>query len=131
MSTDAEARLVVTGESRRIEYALASNGSTPAKDFVESLNDADKAKLLALFERMARTGSVPNREQFKQVEGEIFEFKKHQMRVFCFRDRNTWFLTNGYKKKRDRLDPSEVRKAQRMMAEHKERISRTAKRGQR
>ena len=73
---------------------------------------------------MAEHGDAPNPEQFKHVQGKLFEFKKHQIRVFCFRDGNSWILTNGYKKKRDRLDRKEVARAERVMHEHLERTGR-------
>jgi hypothetical protein len=119
MSKEADSPVVVRGVQRTIEYAVCSNGSMPAKDFVEGkLDQSDQAKLLSLFKRMADHGSVPNREQFKRVEDDIFEFKKHQFRVFCFRKDNRWLLTNGYRKKKDKLDPSEIERAKRVKMEH-------------
>ena len=119
MSMDADSPLVVHGPMRIIEYAVCSNGIMPARKFIEKeLNESERTMLLVLFKRMADHGTVPNREQFKKVEGEIFEFKKHQIRVFCFRTGDHWLLTNGYKKKKDRLDPGEVKRAKRIMAEH-------------
>ncbi len=104
MSKDADSNIVVRGNQRTIEYAICANGSMPAKEFVEGLSEPDQTKLLVLFRRMAEKGNVPNRQQFKPVEDKIFEFKKQQMRVFCFRKDDRWLLTNGYKKKRDKLE---------------------------
>ena len=119
MSGDADSPIVVRGAMRTIEYAVCSNGSMPAREFIEGeLSLAEQAKLLALFQRMADHGNVPNREQFKVVRGKVFEFKKHQIRVFCFRKDDRWLLTNGCKKKKDRLAPSEVARAERIMEEH-------------
>lgn len=124
MSKDADSTIVVRGNLRTIEYAIRANGSMPAKKFIEGLSVPDQAKILVLFRRMAEKGDVPNREQFKLVEGKIFEFKKQQIRVFCFRKENRWLLTNGYKKKRDKLDRSEIDRAQWIMQEHLEREAR-------
>ena len=124
MSKDADSTIVVRGNLRTIEYAIRANGSMPAKEFIEGLSEPDQAKILVLFRRMAEKGNVPNREQFKLVEGKIFEFKKQQIRVFCFRKGDRWLLTNGYKKKRDKLDRSEIDRAQRIMQEHLEREER-------
>lgn len=124
MSKDADSTIVVRGNLRTIEYAIRANGSMPAKEFIEGLSVPDQAKILVLFRRMADKGDVPNREQFKLVEGKIFEFKKQQIRVFCFRKGDRWLLTNGYKKKRDKLDRSEIDRAQRIMQEHLEREAR-------
>ena len=124
MSKDADSTIVVRGNQRTIEYATCANGSMPAKEFIEGLSERDQRKILALFRRMADKGNVPNTEQFKLVEGKIFEFKKQQIRVFCFRKDDRWLLTNGYKKKRDKLDRSEIDRTQRVMREHVKREKR-------
>ena len=121
MSKDADNPIVVSGSFRTIEYAIAANGSMPAREFVENLSVAEKAKIAQLFRKMADLGKLPNREQFKSVRGGICEFKKHQIRVFCFRKDDRWILTNGYKKKRNKLARAEVDRAERIMREHLER----------
>ncbi len=128
MSKGADSNIVVRGNQRTIEYAICANGSMPAKEFVEGLSEPDQRKILVLFRRMAEKGNVPNREQFKKVENKIFEFKKQQTRVFCFHKEDRWLLTNGYKKKRDKLDRSEIDRAQRIMQEHLKR-ERSERRG--
>ena len=121
MDKKADSLIVVRGVMRTIEYAVCSNGSMPAKEFIESLSISEQAALASLFRRMADHGSFRNQERFKFIRGKIFEIKRHQLRVFCFRRGNRWFLTNGYKKKRSRLDPNEIARAKRVMAEHLER----------
>ncbi|MGB2985757.1 MAG: type II toxin-antitoxin system RelE/ParE family toxin [Phycisphaerae bacterium] len=121
MSKEADRPILVRGSLRTIEYAVCANGSMPAKDFIEGLDESDQRKLVVLFRRMAEKGNVPNREQFKLVRERVFEFKKHQIRVFCFRSGDRCPLANGYKKKRNRLDQSEVVRAERIMREHLER----------
>ena len=118
--------VVVRGAMRTIAYAVRSNGSMPAKEFIESLDESDQRKIVALFQRMADHGTVPNPQQFKPVQGDIFEFKKHQIRVFCFREQDSWLLTNGYKKKKNRLDRAEIERARRVRTEH---LARTRSRG--
>ena len=121
MSRDADRPIVVRGSLRTIEYAVCANGSMPAKDFIESLDESGQRKMATLFDRMAKHGNAPNPKQFKPVRGKIFEFKKHQIRVFCFRKGDRWLLTNGYKKKTDKLDQGEIDRAERIMREHLER----------
>lgn len=128
MSKDADSTIVVRGNQRTIEYAIRTNGSMPAKEFIEGLPVSDQMKIVVLFRRMAAHGNVPNKKQFKPVKGKIFEFKKHRIRVFCFRKENRWLLTNGYKKKKDRLDQNEIDRAERVMQEHLERKGREQKR---
>lgn len=118
MSKDADSPIVTRGPLLTIEYAVRTDGSMPAKEFVEGLDEADQLKLIALFCRMAEKGSISNQLQFKKIRGSIFEFKKQQMRVFCFRHGSRWFLTNGYKKKAQKLRMSEIDRAERIMQEH-------------
>lgn len=113
--------IVYRGSLRTVVYAVGANGSMPAKDFIENLDESDRRKIAVLFHRMGEAGKVPNRQQFKHVRGQIFEFKKHQVRVFCFRKDDRWLLTNGYKKKSDRLDQKEIARAERIMTEHLDR----------
>ncbi|MFQ5424458.1 MAG: type II toxin-antitoxin system RelE/ParE family toxin [Phycisphaerae bacterium] len=127
MSKEADGIVVVRGSSRIIEYAVCANGKMPAKEFIEGLPEADQRKIAVLLHRMAEKGDVPNRQQFKPVRGKLFEFKKHQIRVFCFRNGDRWLLTNGYKKKTDRLDSGQIRWAETVMQEHLQRERRKQK----
>lgn len=99
----------------------------PARDFIESLKDKERAKLSVLFERMADAGRIWNREQFKKVEGDIFEFKRFQIRVGCFQEGSTWFLTHGFRKKRDKWQKRELERANRIRNEHLARQERERK----
>ena len=74
MRKDADRPIVVRGSMRTIEYAVCTNGTMPAKEFIEGMDVSGQRKIAALFESMARRGNVPNREQFKPVRKKIFEF---------------------------------------------------------
>jgi len=89
-----------------------------AKEFYDRLSESRKAVFLALFQRMADHGRIHNREKFRKVEGHIYEFKKYQHRIGCFRERQTWFLTHGFVKKSDRWLPQEIERANRIRTEH-------------
>lgn len=122
MSKDADRSvIVVQGTARTIEFAVCSNGSMPAKEFIEGLDESDQRKLDTLFRRLAETGRIFNREQFKLVEGEIYEFKRHQVRVGCFQIGSRWILTHGFIKKRNEWPKSELVRASQIRKEHLER----------
>jgi len=127
MCREVDRPIVVRGTLRTIEYAVCANGTMPAGDFIQGLDESDQRKMATLFERMAGRGNVPNRQQFKLVRGKIFEFKKQQIRVFCFRKDDRWLLTNGYKKKEKRLDQGKIGRAERIMCEHLEREAKEKK----
>ncbi len=97
---------------------MCANGSMPAKEFVESLSQGEQTKLAVLFKRMADTGEIRNKEQYKKVEGDIWEFKRHQVRVMCFQVRKRVILTHGFRKKANRTPRSEIERAKRIRAEH-------------
>ena len=118
MSRDAETTLVVEGAACRIEYAVRLNGSMPAKEFIANLLPQERASLAALLNYMTQEGRIWNRDQFKKVRGKIFEFKKGQVRLFTFQVGRSWLLTSGYKKKKGRLDPKEIDRAERIRDEH-------------
>jgi len=109
--------VVVRGAMRTIEYAVCANGSSPARGFIESLDERDQRRLDVLFRRMADTGKIFNREQFKQVKGKIYEFKRYQVRVGCFQVQSSWILTHGFVKKSPRWPKSEIERAERIMSE--------------
>jgi|ERR1035437_1378762 hypothetical protein len=112
-----------------VEYAVCKNGSRPAEDFIRGLNNADKPKVAHLFMVIAATGVIRNPQKFKKLEGKIFEFKSHQIRIACFQVRHTWFLTNGFFKDQDDWPSGEVERAIRIMAEHMERANQGEKHG--
>jgi len=118
MARIADDNQYLTGSWGRIEFAVRQNGSMPARDFITGLHWKERIKLLALLQRMADTGKIWNKQQFKQVEGKIFEFKSNQLRVLCFQHSNSWVLTHGFRKKRDKLPRKEKETAKEIMTEH-------------
>ena len=117
-SEEREERLVESGNWGDVLYAVRSNGTMPAKDFIDGLGVADARKLSVLFRRMAEFGLIHNTQQFKMIEGKIWEFKRGQIRIGCFRVGNTWFLTHGFIKKRDKWPAREKERAKTIRKEH-------------
>lgn len=118
MTREADRPLVVVrGTMRSIEYAVCANRSMPAKEFIEGLDEGDQRKLDVLFRKMAETGKLFNKEQFKLVKEKIYEFKRHQIRIGCFQVETSWVLTHGFKKKTDRWPQNELKRAERIREE--------------
>lgn len=107
----------VTGRRKSIEYAVCADGSSPAREFVAGLSLADQAKILNLFRWLADHGEIKNGQKFKRLDGPIWEFKAHQIRIPCFQDGSAWVLTHGFIKKSDRAPRSEIDRAYRIQAE--------------
>jgi hypothetical protein len=96
-----------------IVWAVSSDGLCPAKDFFEALEERDQAKLQTLFEMMASQGRIVNREKFKKIVGELYEFKAGQLRMPCFFDsKNRIVVTHGFRKKADDIPPGEIKRAE-------------------
>ena len=117
MRRDADRPIPVRGSLRTIEYAVCANGSMPAKNFIEDLDESELRRLDTLFRRMADTGRIHNRKQFKQVDGKVYEFKRYQTRVGCFQVGDRWRLTHGFVKKSDKWPKREIERATRIMQE--------------
>jgi hypothetical protein len=111
--------IVASGEWGTVEYAVAADGSVPARLFLAECDDNVAAKLFALFERLAKVGRLSNQQQFRKERGEIWGFKHFQTRMACFRVANRWFLTHGFTKKKDNWPAGQLERAERIMEEYK------------
>jgi hypothetical protein len=126
-----ERPVLCRGASRDIVYAVCANGTLPAREFYESLSDADQSKFDALFLRMAEYGEIHTKEKFRPRVGEavctvrgktvryaVAEFKIHSgggQRIMACLDGRQWVLTHGFQKG-SKLK-TEVNRAQRILFE--------------
>ena len=114
-----EANLAYAGRRFRIEYAVLADGSMPASEFLEQQETRWRAKMLYLFQRLGDIGEIKNREQFKKVGGDFWEFKAFQVRVLSyFRQGGIVVLTHGIIKKQDIFSRAELQKAESIRAEY-------------
>lgn len=100
-------------------WAADASGRMPARDFFLAQSDSDRAKLLALFKRLADFGVISNREKFKKLDGELWEFKSFQLRILgTFRPSGIFLLAHGVRKKKDEHSKSDLETARRILKEH-------------
>jgi len=92
-------------------------GKSPVERFIDGLCKEDQQKLTALLQRTSDEGLPANREKFKKIEDDLFEFKSFQVRVFCTIRGQRIILLNGVIKKKDRHDQEDVDKAKRLLKE--------------
>lgn len=124
----SDSQLVEKGPARTVAYAIDANGDMPARDFLENTkgkkapSKQELAGLFHLFKVMTQQGKITNDEQFKKERGEIFGFKKYQARIAAFQLGDVWFLTHGFKKKKDKWPESEIGRAVRIREEHLARV---------
>jgi len=105
-------------KGRRYEICdITVRGKSPVGRFIEGLGKEDQQKLTALLQRTANEGLPANREKFKKIEDDLFEFKSFQVRVFCTICGPRIILIYGVIKKKDRHDRADIDKAKRLMKE--------------
>jgi hypothetical protein len=61
--------VVCEGACFAIMWVEVSNGQCQARDYYETLNIADRAKALALFQRMAEAGKIYDKTKFNKEKG--------------------------------------------------------------
>jgi mRNA-degrading endonuclease RelE of RelBE toxin-antitoxin system len=112
--------LAYVGSSFTVAFAACSDGTSPAEEFLDRLDEQDQAKMLRLFKQLGDQGRISSPEKFKKIEGTdgLFEFKSHQVRMPCyFLPGRLLVITHGFLKKGDKLPPAEIRKAERIRRE--------------
>lgn len=95
-----EDRIVAEGSFGVVEYAMRDDGSMEAKDWFDAQDSATQKSFTHLFHQLVDHRLITNHQRFKQLRGDVYEFKKHfdGKRLFCYRHANRWLLTHGAKK---------------------------------
>jgi hypothetical protein len=123
--------VAVKGPKVTVEWAVDDRGRMPALEFFKSLEKDDRLKVIALFKRLADTGEIASREHFKNLGrsgGGLWEFKRFQLRFLGdYRPGGRFVVAYGVRKKRDDLNPTDIEKAIRILAEQDEREKRAEK----
>lgn len=123
--------IVAKGYERIIACAVQRNRGCPARDFLEDLEKSDLAtlrKFAVTFQHMADAGVIGNKQRFRKVQGIIWEFKYGQYRIVCYQDGRVWVLTHGFIKKCNKCPTKELKRANRIAQEDKDRIAEKGKR---
>lgn len=98
--------------------ALEVESTCPAEEYINQLQEPDRKKLLALLKFTADNGPPKNPEKFHKVEGALFEFKSFQDRLLCFfQPYRVIIVTHGFRKKKDRIPPGDIDRAERLRRE--------------
>lgn len=131
-------KVIARGNACTVECVVCVSGDVPAEEFLQTVlaqirekgNDdpeaTARARFMVLFQLMANYGRV-SPKRFKKEMGKLFAFKHEvknlQIRFPCFQDGNKWIVTHGFikpgaKKKMGDWPHSEVRRAEKIMAEY-------------
>jgi phage-related protein len=110
---------LVKGPCAIVAYARRRNGNRPAMDYIEKLQQSDRARLAKSFNKIASVGRIHNIERFRKLRGKIYEFKVYRkIRVLCFQLGKTWFLTHGFDKESGNTPSRQIERAEAIMQEH-------------
>lgn len=135
MASQPERTVVTKGQRLSVVYGEDDDGCRPAQEFLETLAPSDRAKLLVLFDRIAEHGLIQDGGKFKQLQGDIWEFKARGrdtgLRVTCYRTGLCIVLLTGFKKKEDEAPRSEIKRAERVCRADKNKFERGEMRGRR
>lgn len=115
--------LFYEGNVHKIELAVTSDGSCPAKEFLDRLSRTDRERISRIIIRLADFGKIHHREQFKKLEEDFFEFKFYQVRMPCyFHPDGRVIITHGFIKKGDRIDRGQIIRMKRIREEFERRV---------
>ncbi len=96
-------------------YGLEKDGHCAVEEFLSSVekNDLDALdSLLALLERMANHGPGHNKQKFRDVGNDIYEFKAKHLRICWFYDAGRMVIcTHGFGKGAKKVQSREIKDA--------------------
>ncbi|RME41903.1 MAG: hypothetical protein D6788_00195 [Planctomycetota bacterium] len=111
-------RVVYAGRVRTVEWAVRRDKKIPGQKGWNRLNKEERTRLLARIKRIGDEEKVYNQEVFKKERGDIFAIKIFKVRIYCFfTSDNRLVLTHVVKKKRDKADPKELKRAEHIRRE--------------
>jgi hypothetical protein len=101
-------------------YALEEDGKCELLEFLSGISEKMRNKLVRYFDRTKDHGLMGNEEILKNIGDKFLEFRTRDgVRVFCFFDAGKMLIcTGGYIKKRDKLDPVEIKRAKILRAKY-------------
>jgi hypothetical protein len=112
-------RLVRRGPKGSVEYAIRANGKMEAKEWLEAQSAQTQAAFDHMFRSTVEIGRITNRDQFKQLEGDVYEFKRRVgQRLFCFKLGNRWLLTHYKHKSKLKNYGPDIERAKNIGREH-------------
>ena len=106
--------LLYEGACYSIYFHAESSGFSEVYEYFEQCDTVTQASLLYLAKRMGDIGRLYDKSKFnlEDSKNKIYAFKPKQERFFCFFFvGKTIVITSAYKKKKQKLDKNELKKA--------------------
>lgn len=103
----------------RIDYVELPNGRIPAREFVDSLDDAAAARVDAFIERLRIYGNRMQGKFVKKLTNDIFELRVKQFDrifriLFFYQPGMLIVIASGFQKKTQQTPPAEIAKAEQL-----------------
>lgn len=112
------------GAQHRTVTFVTANGRDEVREYLESMQKPDRAKMVALLHLAANHGPPFNRpDRCKRLDREgFYEFKTHSHRIFWFMQESQIVLMTAFSKKQDKTPESELKRGRHaqsaIVAEH-------------
>jgi len=100
--------VIYVGGCFTVEWYYEENGYSQAYEFFLNTSDIQKRKFFVLIKRIADFGKIFDITKFRNEGGDIYAFKPHPDRYLSFFVvGRKIIITNGFRKKTDKLPDSE------------------------
>ncbi|MBI2807916.1 MAG: type II toxin-antitoxin system RelE/ParE family toxin [Planctomycetes bacterium] len=111
------------GKKFTSEWYYDDAGNSQALEYAESLEEAERKKLAALFMVLGDLGQLRNKEKFRYEGDKIYAFKPkpHRFLAFFFEGAKV-IVTNAFQKKTDKLPSTEKERAIRCLKDYQLRV---------
>lgn len=117
-----EQYIAYKGDEFTIEWYFNSKGKSIAFDYYQSLDVAERIKLLRLFQFMADHGTIKDQTKFNSEGDKIYAFKPQPHRFLCFFfDGKKIIVTNAFHKKQQKLPLKEKERALKLKNDYENR----------
>lgn len=104
--------LVYKGPSFTVEWYFSEKGESLALDYYQSLDRNQRKKFLFLVKRMGDFGKISDKTKFNYEGDQIYAFKPQPGRFLCFfMQEGKIIITNGFRKKQQKLPQGEKERA--------------------
>ena len=102
-----------------IEYVELPNGRTPAREFIDSLDDKGAARIDAFIDRLRIYGNRMQGKFVKKLTDDIFELRVRQFDrifriLFFYQPGMVVVITSGFQKKTEQTPPAEITRAEQL-----------------
>ena len=104
--------IAYSGDAFTIEWYFDTKQHSEALEYYRSLSNDERIQLLKLFKRMGDVGKIQDKTKFRNEGDKIYAFKPQPDRFLCFFYENKKIIvTNGFRKKQDKLPLNEKERA--------------------